>query len=100
MDYGIENDEPIYNIPLEPTELNKFLAIGYSYTNLCEDQVYAEESRIHRIVSGSFDGFSSGTDSHFASALVVKILRRVFEGIEYGEFGLNELFHQKSFAEK
>ena len=100
MEYDTRNDEPIFNIQTEPTELNSLLSIGFSHVNFCEDSVYAEESSINRIVCGVFDGCSSGRDSHFVSSLITKILRKSIEDIEYGEFRSGEFLEPKSFCKE
>jgi hypothetical protein len=61
-------------------KIHKLIKIGSNHKNFCEDYIFAEKLSETIIFAGVFDGCSSGTDSHFASALTAKIIKS--EGIK------------------
>jgi hypothetical protein len=58
--------------------IHKYIKRGLNHPNYCEDFVL-HESRAEKFeLFGVFDGCSSGTDSHFASAFIAKVIRSEF----------------------
>ena len=59
--------------------------LGFFHPVYCEDFVCAAEIGNGKWIAGAFDGCTMGTESHFASALAGKILRKVAKeaGYEY-----------------
>jgi len=60
--------------------------IGEFHVNHNEDFLVSEEAGITRKLIAVMDGCSSGTDSHFASTLIGKLLRKIAKQEAYGEF--------------
>lgn len=62
------------------------LKIGEYHTNYCEDYLINCEIGDQRILCAVMDGCSAGTDSHLASMLTGKILRKISSGLSHKEF--------------
>lgn len=60
--------------------------IGEFHLNHNEDFLVSEEAGKTRKLIAVMDGCSSGTDSHFASTLIGKLLRKIAKQEEYREF--------------
>ena len=60
--------------------------IGEFHVNHNEDFLVSEEAGSTRKLIAVMDGCSSGTDSHFASTLIGKLLRKIAKQEAYGEF--------------
>ncbi|MEZ4911490.1 MAG: protein phosphatase 2C domain-containing protein [Saprospiraceae bacterium] len=63
--------------------------IGEFHTNHNEDFLVSEEAGKSRQLIAVMDGCSSGTDSHFASTLIGKLLRKIAKQESYEEFAKN-----------
>lgn len=63
--------------------------IGEFHVNYNEDFLVSEEAGKHRHLIAVMDGCSSGTDSHFASTLIGKLLRKIAKQESYEEFAKN-----------
>jgi len=63
--------------------------IGEFHVNYNEDFLVSEEAGKHRQLIAVMDGCSSGTDSHFASTLIGKLLRKIAKQESYEEFAKN-----------
>lgn len=59
-------------------KLKKLLRKGFDHKIFCEDYLYSFEND-NFIITGVFDGCSTGIDSHFASSLSGKILKNVIQ---------------------
>ncbi len=57
-------------------QIDELLTRGNSHPIYCEDALFHTETAKDWIIAAVLDGCSSGTESHFASALLVKILRK------------------------
>jgi serine phosphatase RsbU (regulator of sigma subunit) len=64
--------------------------IGEFHVNHNEDFLVSEEAGTTRKLIAVMDGCSSGTDSHFASTLIGKLLRKIAKQEAYGEFAKKE----------
>lgn len=64
--------------------------IGEFHVNHNEDFLVSEEAGITRKLIAVMDGCSSGTDSHFASTLIGKLLRKIAKQEAYEEFAKKE----------
>jgi hypothetical protein len=62
------------------------LHIGEHHINNCEDYLLTAELGTGKILCAVMDGCSMGTDSHFASTLTGKILRKIAKEIRFKEF--------------
>lgn len=62
------------------------LKIGEYHTNYCEDYLINCEIGHQKMLCAVMDGCSMGTDSHLASTLTGKILRKISSGLSYQEF--------------
>jgi len=60
--------------------------IGQFHTNHNEDSYIIEEVGANKSLIAVMDGCSSGSDSHFASNLIGKVLRKVAKNQFYQEF--------------
>jgi len=60
--------------------------IGEFHTNHNEDYLISNEIGFNKIMIAVMDGCSMGIDSHFASTLIGKILKKVSTEIHYKEF--------------
>ncbi|GLR18242.1 protein phosphatase 2C domain-containing protein [Portibacter lacus] len=76
--------------------------IGEFHTNHNEDFLVSEDIGIDKKLIAVMDGCSSGTDSHFASTLIGKLLRKIAKQEAYREYAqkvqinLNELIEKVS----
>lgn len=64
--------------------------IGEFHTNHNEDFLVSEEAGKTRQMIAVMDGCSSGTDSHFASTLIGKLLRKLAKQEAYREYAQKE----------
>ena len=64
--------------------------IGQFHTNHNEDFLVTENINDDRILIAVMDGCSMGKESHFASTLIGKLLRKISKGISFKEFINNE----------
>ena len=64
----------------------KLSHIGEFHVNHNEDFLVSEEAGKTRRIIAVMDGCSSGTDSHFASTLIGKVLRKIAKQEAYREF--------------
>lgn len=64
--------------------------IGEFHVNHNEDFLVSEEAGSTRKLIAVMDGCSSGTDSHFASTLIGKLLRKIAKQEAYAEFAKKE----------
>ena len=64
--------------------------IGEFHVNHNEDFLISEEAGKTRRIIAVMDGCSSGTDSHFASTLIGKLLRKIAKQEAYREFAQKE----------
>lgn len=64
----------------------QYTQIGQHHTNNNEDAVIFYEISKSRILLAIMDGCSSGSDSHFASQLIAKTLRKIAKDISYQIF--------------
>jgi uncharacterized FlaG/YvyC family protein len=62
------------------------LKIGDHHTNHCEDYLITAELSKYKVLCAVMDGCSMGTDSHFASTLTGKILKKISKEHRYKEF--------------
>ena len=60
--------------------------IGEFHTNHNEDASTINEIGENKILIAVMDGCSTGTESHFASTLIAKVLRKISKEISYKEF--------------
>jgi len=65
--------------------------IGEFHINHNEDFLISEEAGKNRRVIAVMDGCSSGTDSHFASTLIGKLLRKIAKQEAYREYAQKEI---------
>lgn len=61
------------------------LQIGDYHTNHCEDHLLIKKINSNKLVCAVMDGCSTAMDSHFASTLVAKFLRKIITEIGYKE---------------
>lgn len=64
--------------------------IGEFHVNHNEDFLMSEEAGKNRRMIAVMDGCSSGTDSHFASTLIGKLLRKIAKQEAYREYAQKE----------
>lgn len=64
--------------------------IGEFHVNHNEDFLVSEEAGKSRHLIAVMDGCSSGTDSHFASTLIGKVLRKIAKQESYEEYAKGE----------
>ena len=64
--------------------------IGKFQFNHNEDYLVSEDAGKSRKVIAVMDGCSSGSDSHFASTLIGKLLRKIAKQEAYLEFALKK----------
>nr|WP_315035296.1 protein phosphatase 2C domain-containing protein [uncultured Chryseobacterium sp.] len=74
------------------------LQIGDYHTNHCEDYFIIKKISTNKMVCAVMDGCSTAIDSHFASTLVGKALRKII--IEYGYKELYEKDIQRTLDEQ
>lgn len=74
--------------------------IGEFHVNHNEDFLVSEEAGITRRLIAVMDGCSSGTDSHFASTLIGKLLRKIAKQEAYEEYAKNETKEIKNQLEQ
>jgi serine phosphatase RsbU (regulator of sigma subunit) len=74
--------------------------IGEFHVNHNEDFLVSEEAGISRKLIAVMDGCSSGTDSHFASTLIGKLLRKIAKQEAYEEYAKNETKDLKNQLEQ
>lgn len=60
--------------------------IGESHTNYCEDDLFFGDIGKNKIVMAVMDGCTMGVDSHFASTLVAKSLKRIVKEMFFKDF--------------
>ena len=72
-------------------QIISFTQLGYFHPVYCEDFVAVAEISPGKWVAGVFDGCTMGTESHFASALAGKVLRKVAKEMGYQFFAQPEL---------
>jgi hypothetical protein len=61
--------------------VHQYIKRGKNHPDYCEDFLISSE-KDNYLLWGVFDGCSSGTDSHFASALIGKIIKAEFQRME------------------
>lgn len=66
--------------------------IGEFHINHNEDFLISEEAGNNRKVIAVMDGCSSGTDSHFASTLIGKLIRKIAKQQAYREYAQKETY--------
>lgn len=59
------------------------LQIGEYHLNHCEDYLFADTYDTHKTICCVMDGCTMGIDSHFASTLVGKLIRKVAKKVSY-----------------
>lgn len=64
----------------------ELLQIGFFHTNFCEDFLYSAEIGEDKLMIAVMDGCTMGTDSHFASTLIGKILKKIAAEFYYKAF--------------
>jgi GMP synthase PP-ATPase subunit len=74
------------------------LQIGDYHLNHCEDDLLIKKISSDKVVCAVMDGCSTAMDSHFASTLIAKLLRKVI--IEAGYRALYEKDNQHSLEEE
>ena len=62
--------------------------IGGFHVNHNEDAFVLAEAGVHRTLFAVMDGCSNGSDSHFASTLIAKVLRKIAKEESYREYAL------------
>ena len=65
--------------------------IGEFHVNYNEDFMVSEEAGKSRKMIAVMDGCSSGTDSHFASTLIGKLLRKIAKQEAYREYAQKQV---------
>ena len=73
--------------------------IGEFHVNHNEDFLISEETGSDRIMIAVMDGCSSGTDSHFASTLIGKLLRKIAKQEAYREYAQKQEVELKNQLE-
>jgi len=74
--------------------------MGDFHQNFCEDALLSFSISNEKHLLAVMDGCSSGTDSHFASALIGKILKKVYIELSYLEFSKRESISLKEFQKR
>ena len=69
--------------------------IGEFHVNHNEDFMVSEEAGKSRRLIAVMDGCSSGTDSHFASTLIGKLLKKISKQESYREYVKKEIIELK-----
>lgn len=64
----------------------QFLKRGSYHTDFCEDFSVVQAIGEHRVVCAVMDGCTMGQESHFASTLLAKVLRKVIKERKYQQF--------------
>lgn len=64
----------------------KTTLIGTHHTNHCEDFLLTEEIGQSKLLIAVMDGCTMGIDSHFASTLMAKLLKKISKKLYYKEF--------------
>ena len=64
----------------------EFIQIGSFHANHCEDYLISAEVGENKLMIAVMDGCTMGTDSHFASTLIGKILKKIAAEFYYKEF--------------
>lgn len=77
----------------------KLSHIGEFHINHNEDYMITEEAGNNRKLIAVMDGCSSGTDSHFASTLIGKLLRKIAKQEAYREYAQKQELNLKSQLE-
>ncbi|RSK44655.1 protein phosphatase 2C domain-containing protein [Hymenobacter perfusus] len=72
--------------PLFDMQLYQLLKRGAYHADFCEDFSVAQPLGAHKLVLAVMDGCTMGRESHFASTLVAKVLRKVLKEHAYREF--------------
>ena len=73
------------------------IQLGESHPVYCEDALYYEEIADGYWVGAVMDGCTMGKESHFASTLIGKLLKKLVQDLRYQEFmGLIPSFTQQS----
>jgi len=67
-------------------KIYKLSTIGEFHTNHNEDATAITEIGINRTLVAVMDGCSMGKESHFASTLIAKLIRKIGKEIEYKAF--------------
>ena len=62
------------------------IQIGDFHTNHCEDALVSTKNGENKALIAVMDGCSMGTESHFASTLFAKILKKISQELFYTEF--------------
>ena len=63
--------------------VHKLIKRGFNHPEYCEDFILHEDIDEKYSIYGVFDGCSSGIDSHFASALIAKVIRNEVKNIDF-----------------
>jgi len=71
--------------------VHKLIKRGFNHPNYCEDFILHEDIDENYSIYGVFDGCSSGIDSHFASALIAKVIRNEVKNIDFNNKSLDEI---------
>lgn len=74
------------SLPTKFMNIYSSLHIGDYHTNHCEDYLLIKKINSDKIACAVMDGCSTAMDSHFASTLLGKILRKVIIEIGYKEW--------------
>ena len=69
----------------------KSLKIGEHHTNHCEDFLIQAEIGEHRHLLAIMDGCTMGIESHFASTLIGKLLRKISKNEYFREYGTRQI---------
>jgi serine/threonine protein phosphatase PrpC len=64
----------------------QFLKRGAYHAEFCEDFSVVQATGEHRVVCAVMDGCTMGQESHFASTLLAKVLRKVIKERQYQQF--------------
>lgn len=67
-------------------QIYQLLKRGAYHADFCEDFSVAQPLGAHKLVLAVLDGCTMGQESHFASTLVAKVLRKVLKEHAYREF--------------
>ena len=78
----------------------QLLKIGEAHTNFCEDAILSIPINEKKHLLAVMDGCSSGHESHFASGLISKLLKKQVTEISYLEYATNQNFTLKDYQKK
>ncbi|MEM9836259.1 MAG: protein phosphatase 2C domain-containing protein, partial [Bacteroidota bacterium] len=81
-------------------KLSTATIIGTHHTNHCEDFCIHRDIGASRLLIAVMDGCTMGTESHFASTLIGKILRKIAHQEYYREYGSKEVLDLDKLLEK